>query len=434
MRWNQRLQIKDLIHHLGKEVQISGWVQFARKSGKIRFLGFRDGTGLIQCVLVKGETEQESFDRFKDYTQEVSVKIVGRVQQSKQGQFKVEILVSSIQLLSTSEDFPITPKDHGIDFLLSNRHLWLRSKKQVCILTIRDIVVQSLREFFSRNRFTLMDSPILTKVIGEDTSGLFSTQYFDLGNAYLAQTGQMYLEASIFSHGRTYCFGPTFRAEKSKTRRHLTEFWMLEGEMAFFDQNDNMDFQEDMIHFVLQKVLDKCEWQLEQLERDPEPLKKALKPFRRFSYTHAIALLKEKGSIIQWGQDLGATDESMLTEDSEVPAFVYDYPKEVKAFYMKENHEDTRTVKCSDLIATQGFGELIGGSQREDDYDLILQRIKDKNLSLEHYQWYLDLRRYGSVVHSGFGLGLERFVCWITGIKHVRETIPFPRLMERITP
>jgi asparaginyl-tRNA synthetase len=434
MRWNERLYIRDLADKIGETHTINGWIQFTRKSGKIRFLGIRDGSSIIQGVMVKGETEESVFELFKDLKQETSIRLTGVVQESKQSQYKIEMLVKSIEILGTSDQYPITPKDHGIDYLLTNRHLWLRSKKQVALFNVRSTIIQAIRDFLFQHYFVQMDSPILTRSVGEDPSGLFAVDYFDMGSAFLAQTGQLYLEASIAAHGNVFCFGPTFRAEKSKTRRHLTEFWMVEAEMAFFDNNDNMDFQEDLIRFVVQQVLDKSEWYLKQLERDPEVLKKLLSPFKRFSYSEAVEVLKAKGSGIEWGEDLGAAEETLLTEDSPVPAFVYDYPKQVKAFYMKENGEDPRTVKCSDLLAPEGFGEIIGGSQREDSHDKLLARIKEEQLPVENYDWYLDLRKYGSVIHSGFGLGLERLVGWICGVPHVRETIPFPRLMERLTP
>ncbi len=434
MRWNERLFIKDLTDKIGETHTLYGWIQFTRKSGKIRFLGLRDGSGIVQGVLVQGETEDQTYNLFSQLRQETSVRLTGKVQETNRSQYKVEILVQKIEILGESDQFPITPKEHGIDYLLGNRHLWLRSKKQVALFKIRSTVIEAIRDFFFKHHFVQMDSPIFTKSVGEDPAGLFAVDYFDLGTVYLAQTGQLYLEAGIAAHSNVFCFGPTFRAEKSKTRRHLTEFWMLEAEMAFFNNDDNMDLQEDMIQFVIQRVLDKCGWYLEQLDRDPEVLRQCLQPFKRINYTDAIDILQKRGSQIQWGEDLGAPEETMLTEESTVPAFIYNYPKKVKAFYMKENEEDQRTVKCADLIAPEGFGEIIGGSQREDSLDKLLQRISEEKLPQENYEWYLDLRRYGTVIHSGFGLGLERFVGWICGVPHIRETIPFPRLMERVTP
>ncbi|MCP4754186.1 MAG: asparagine--tRNA ligase [Proteobacteria bacterium] len=434
MRWDQRIYIRDLTDKIGETHTLQGWVHFSRKSSKVRFLGLRDGSGIIQCVLVDGETEDETYRLFSQLKQETSIRLTGLVQKSERSQFGVEILVQRIEILGTSSQYPITPKEHGVDFLLGNRHLWLRSKKQVVISKIRSTVIQAIREFLFQHHFIQIDSPVLTKSVGEDPKGLFSVDYFDLGKTYLAQTGQLYLEAAVPAHGNVFCFGPTFRAEKSKTRRHLTEFWMLEGEMAFFDNDDNMDLQEDLIKFIIRKVLDECQWHLQQLDRDVEKLRQCLNPFQRISYNDAIEILKKKGGKLEWGEDLGATDETQLTEDSAVPAFVYDYPKAVKAFYMKENEADEKTVKCSDLLAPEGFGEIIGGSQREDSLEKLKRRILEKNLPMENYEWYLDIRRYGSVIHAGFGLGLERLVGWICGIEHIREAIPFPRLMERVTP
>jgi len=433
-RWNERLYIRDLADRVGETHTLEGWVQFSRKSGKIRFLGLRDGSGTIQCVMVREEMESQQFDLFSQLKQETSIRLTGVVQPSDRSQFGVEILAREIEILGSSSQFPITPKEHGVDFLLGNRHLWLRSKKQIAISQVRSTIIQAIRDFLFEFHFVQMDSPIITRSVGEDPEGLFAIDYFDLGTAYLAQTGQLYLEASISAHGRVFCFGPTFRAEKSKTRRHLTEFWMLEAEMAFFDNDDNMDLEEDLIKFVIKRVLDRSEWYLKQLDRDLDRLRQCLDPFKRLSYSEAVEILQKKGSSVQWGEDLGAADETLLTEDSKVPAFVYDYPQAVKAFYMKKNEADPRTVKCADLLAPEGFGEIIGGSQREDSLELLEKRIKAENLPMENYEWYLDIRRYGTVVHSGFGLGLERLVGWMCGIPHVREAIPFPRLMERMTP
>jgi asparaginyl-tRNA synthetase len=434
MRWNERRYLKDLADCIGEIHTLQGWVQFTRKSGKIRFLGLRDGTGIVQCVLVHGETEEESYERFSQLRQETAIRVTGVVRSTDRSQFGIEILTRQLEILGGAEGFPITPKEHGVDFLLGLRHLWLRSKKQVAIARIRSTVIQAIRDFLFQHHFVQVDSPILTRTVGEDPKGQFSVEYFDLGKVYLAQTGQLYLEAAIVAHANVFCFGPTFRAEKSKTRRHLTEFWMVEAEMAFFDNTDNMDFQEDLIQFVIRAVLEKSGWQLQQLERDPEKLRQCLVPFERLDYSRAVDILQRKGSTIQWGDDLGAADETLLTEGSTAPVFVCDYPKAVKAFYMKENPSDPRTVKCSDLLAPEGFGEIIGGSQREESLEKLTRRIEAENLPLENYEWYLDLRRYGTVIHSGFGLGLERLVGWVCGTAHVREAIPFPRLMERVTP
>ncbi|MDH5559695.1 MAG: asparagine--tRNA ligase [Deltaproteobacteria bacterium] len=434
IKWNERIKIKDLKDKTGQIHSLTGWVFFTRKSGNIRFIGLRDGSGKIQGVLVKEEVDQATYDLFTRLKQETCIQMSGIVQESKRNRFGVEILVKEIEIISISENFPITPKEHGTDFLLSNRHLWLRSSRQLALFNIRNKVIQGMRDFFAQHDFVQMDSPILTQNVGEDPKGLFNLSYFDLGEAYLAQTGQLYLEASIFAHGNVFCFGPTFRAEKSKTRRHLTEFWMLEAEMAFMDNVDNMDVQEDLIRFVITKVLDECSWHLKELERDVEALKGCMEPFIRLSYDEAVVILQNKGAKINWGDDLGATDETLLTGDSLVPVFVYDYPKKAKAFYMKENPLNPKTVKCADLLAPEGYGEIIGGSQREDSEEKLVSRILEVGLPIEPYQWYVDLRRYGSVKHSGFGIGLERLVGWICGIHHIRETIPFPRMMERVYP
>lgn len=434
MSWKERIYIRNLSDKIGETHTLHGWVHFIRKSGKVRFLGLRDGSGIIQGVLVKGEVDDNVFDLFSQLKQETSVRLTGIVQESTKSQFGVELLVKDIEILGASAQYPITPKEHGVDFLLEHRHLWLRSKKQMAVLKIRSSIIKAIRDFLFQHYFVQIDSPILTKSVGEDPKGLFAVDYFDLGKAYLAQTGQLYLEAGIAAHGNVFCFGPTFRAEKSKTRRHLTEFWMLEAEMAFFNNDDNMDVQEDLIKFVIQQVLNQSEWYLVQLERDIDKLRQSLNAFQRISYDQALEILKSKGSQVQWGEDLGAADETLLTEDLKTPAFIFDYPKNVKAFYMKENSKNPKTVKCADLLAPEGFGEIIGGSQREDSLENLEQRILSENLPLETYQWYLDLRRYGTTIHSGFGLGLERLVGWICGIHHIREAIPFPRLMERITP
>ncbi len=434
MRWNQRVFAGDLAGQLGKEVQLQGWVQYTRKSKKVRFLGLRDGSGILQVVLVQEECPAAAWETFSQLTQETALEVTGRVQASNQGQFPFELLCLDLKILSDSQAYPITPKEHGPDFLLSHRHLWLRSKKQVSLFKVRSTVIHAIHEFLTLHRFIKMDSPILTQTVGEDPAGLFSLSYHDLGKAYLAQTGQLYLEASIFAHERVFCFGPTFRAEKSKTRRHLSEFWMLEAEMAFFTHQDNLDLQEDLIQYIVQQVLEKCSWHLKQFNRDQEKLKKALNPFIRLDYSDAVKLLREKGQPIQWGDDLGALDETLLGEHFDQPLFVFNYPKVVKAFYMKSHPSDPNRVLCADLIAPEGHGEIIGGSERETDYEELKQRILAQGLPLQPYEWYLDLRKYGSVTHSGFGIGLERLVGWLVGLHHIREAIPFPRMLERIHP
>jgi asparaginyl-tRNA synthetase len=345
-----------------------------------------------------------------------------------------ELEVQALTVIGPSPiDYPIQPKEHGVDFLLDNRHLWLRSQRQVALMRVRHEIEQAIHDFFYGRGFLRMDSPILTAAIGE-RAGLFETEYFDLGKAYLAQTGQLYGEAGAAALGRIYTFGPTFRAEKSKTRRHLTEFWMIEPEMAWYDQAMNMELQEDLIVAIVERVLDRRMEELKQLERDTSKLETVRTPFPRLDYGDAVTLVQGKGSDAKWGDDLGAEDEALIVEGRDRPVFVCNYPKEAKAFYMKENPADPRTVLCADLLAPEGYGEIIGGSQREDDLDRLVARIRHEGLPMDAYQWYLDLRRYGTFTHSGFGLGLERTVAWISGTHHIRECIPFPRLMSRIYP
>jgi asparaginyl-tRNA synthetase len=415
-------------------VRVRGWVSHLRSSGKVAFIVLRDGSGTLQCVVVQKLVGPEGWQVFHDLTLEASVEVEGEVRADERAPGGVEVGVTNLMLLGASpSDYPIQPKEHGIDFLLDHRHLWLRSPRQVAIMRLRAEIEQALNDFFYEHDFTRVDTPILTGAIGE-RSGLFSTEYFEEGNAYLAQTGQLYGEAAAAALGKIYTFGPTFRAEKSKTRRHLTEFWMLEPEMAFYDSAANMRVQEDMIEYVVRRVLERRAPELALLERDTSKLETVRTPFPRIDYSDAVTILQGKGSAITWGDDLGAEDEALLVEDHDRPVFVTNYPKEAKAFYMKENPADPRTVLCSDLLAPEGYGEIIGGSQREDDYDKLVQRIKEEGLPLEAYDWYLDLRKYGTFVHSGFGLGLERLVAWIGGIPHIREAIAFPRMMYRLRP
>ncbi len=415
-------------------VTVPGWVMTTRSSGKIAFLVLRDGTGYLQAVIPKREVTEEVWARFGTLTQESSVAVTGTVRADDRAPGGYELLVSGLEVLGASVDYPITPKEHGSTFLFEHRHLWLRSRRQVAIARVRHEVVQAIRDFFYQRGFTLVDTPILTGSIGEEAGNLFATPYFDLGTAYLAQTGQLYLEAAAAALGKVYCFGPTFRAEKSKTRRHLTEFWMVEPEVAFADSNDNMQLQEDFLCHIVGRVLDRCRPSLAELDRDPAPLERIVPPFPRVSYTEAIERLRSDGSDIVWGRDLGADDETRLASAFDRPVMVYNYPREVKAFYMKENPDDPRTVLNNDCLAPEGYGEVIGGSQREDDPDRLLQRILDQKLDPEAYRWYLDLRRYGTFVHSGFGLGVERTVAWMCGIPHIREAIAFPRQLHRLYP
>ncbi len=428
------IAIDDLASHVGEEVALTGWVRNFRSSGKISFLILRDGTGEVQCVFVKNELTDDAWATLDGVGYEASVAVEGTVRADERAPSGVEISATGITIVGPSVDFPIQPKEHGVDFLLENRHLWLRSGRQIAIMKVRDEIVRAIRDFFHQRGFTLVDTPILTGSIGESAGTLFETEYFDLGTAYLAQTGQLYVEAAAAALGKVYCFGPTFRAEKSKTRRHLTEFWMVEPEVAWLDSEGNMRLQEDFVSYIVSRVLENQRAQLEVLERDISRLEAVTPPFDRMSYTEAVDFLRGKGSETEWGSDLGATDETLLVEGREKPLFVYDYPVGAKAFYMKENPDDPRTVKCNDLLAPEGYGEIIGGSQREDDYDKLLARIREEKLPEESYGWYLDLRRYGTFPHSGFGLGLERTVTWICGLDHLRETIAFPRMMTRLTP
>ncbi|GMV10295.1 MAG: hypothetical protein AMXMBFR55_20290 [Gemmatimonadota bacterium] len=419
---------------MGSTVTVRGWATHLRSSGKIAFIVMRDGTGVLQCVLVKNQLPAEAWARFADLTQESCIAVTGEVRAEPRAPGGHEMGVTELTILGRSPvDYPIQPKEHGIDFLLDHRHLWLRSPRQVAIMRIRHEVEQAIHDFFYEREFIHVDTPILTAAIGE-RSGLFSTEYFDEGNAYLAQTGQLYGEAAAAALGRIYTFGPTFRAEKSKTRRHLTEFWMIEPEMAFYDTHDNMRLQEELVTHIVRRVLERRRPELQEVERDPARLEKALAPFPRIDYSDAVTTLQAKGSAIKWGDDLGAEDETLLVADHETPIFVCNYPREAKAFYMKENPADPRTVLCDDCLAPEGYGEIIGGSQREDDYDKLLQRIREEGLPEDAYGWYLDLRRYGTFVHSGFGIGLERTIAWICGTPHIRECIPFPRMMHRLRP
>ncbi len=428
-------KIKDFAEHIDSEVTIKGWVVHRRSSGKLAFLVMRDGAYKCQAVIEKAIIGEEKYAEIKKIPHESSLSITGKVIREERAPGGYEMHVSDLEVIHRSEEFPITRKEHGPDFLLSNRHLWLRSSRQIAIMKVRDTLIWNVRKFFKENDYMLFDSPIFTTTVGEDSTNLFSCEYFDLGKSYLSQTGQLYLEAAIFALGNVYCFGPTFRAEKSKTRRHLMEFWMVEAEMPFYDQDMNMDVQEQFITYIVQNTIKECEKELvEVLERDLEPLRKVNNNFIRMDYGDAVKFLQERGSAIQWGDDLGAEDETILTEAHDRPIFVVDYPKEAKAFYMKENPENPKVVRCADLLAPEGYGEIIGGSQREEDIETILAAIDRCELNPETYAWYLDLRKYGSVPHSGFGLGIERTLAWICGLKHVRETIPFPRMLYRAYP
>lgn len=430
----ENVSIKELPEHVGDTVTVNGWIMKTRSSGKISFSVLRDGSGYVQAVTSKADVSDEVWSTVKKLTHETSLALTGEVRKDERSPGGVELATTSVLLLGKSVDFPITPKEHGTTFLFEHRHLWLRSRRQVAILSVRNEVIQAIRDFLYRREFRVVDTPILTGSIGESAGTLFETDYFDLGKAYLAQTGQLYLEAAAAALGKVYSFGPTFRAEKSKTRRHLTEFWMVEPEMAWFDSEDSMCLQEEFISYIIERCLERCQSEFEELERDTGKLASVQTPFPRMSYTDAVAELKAKDIDIEWGQDLGAEHETVLSQIHDRPLMVYNYPRDIRAFYMKRNPDDTRTVLNNDCLAPEGYGEVIGGSQREDDHDLLLGRIREEGLPEKDYDWYLDLRKYGTFVHSGFGMGLERAVAWVCGIPHIREAIAFPRQMHRLYP
>jgi len=430
-----RTLIAEVGKHVDGEVEIAGWLFNLRSKGKIHFLQLRDGSGRLQAVAVQGECDEGSFAAIGVLKMEASLKVRGRVHLEERAPGGYELAVTAVEVVQNPvEDFPIAKKEHGIDFLLENRHLWLRSSLPGAILRVRHEAIASLRGFYNSRGFLLIDTPILTGAIGESAGSLFEVPYFDLGTAYLAQTGQLYLEAACAAFGKVYNFGPTFRAEKSKTRRHLTEFWMLEAEVAYLDNEGNLELQEQMIGTLVQDVLSRCGPELKLLERDTSRLARVKPPFPRLDYGEAVEILRKEGHPFEWGNDLGAEEETVLSSRYEKPLFLTNYPKKAKAFYMKENPANPDTVLCADLLAPEGYGEIIGGSQREDDLDKLLARIREQKLPESSYTWYLELRRFGSVPHSGFGLGLERTVTWLTGIHHIREAIPFPRTIARLYP
>jgi asparaginyl-tRNA synthetase len=419
---------------VGQEALVRGWVMTTRSSGKIAFLSLRDGTGYLQVVLSKKEIPDAVWETLGGLTQETSVEVTGTVRADARAPGGVEVSATDLRILGPSHEFPISPKEHGTAFLFEHRHLWLRSRRQVAIARVRHEVMQAIRDFFYERGFTLVDTPILTGSIGEHAGTLFATDYFDLGKAYLAQTGQLYVEAAAAALGKVYCFGPTFRAEKSKTRRHLTEFWMVEPEVAWNDSDANMRLQEEFVAYIVHRCLERRRTELAELERDLAPLTACVPPFHRISYTDAVEKLKGLGADIEWGLDLGGDDETLLARQYDRPVMVYNYPKAVKAFYMKENPADPRTVLNNDMLAPEGYGEIIGGSQREDDYERLRARIRAEGLPEDAYGWYLDLRKYGTFIHAGFGLGVERTVAWICGIPHIREAIAFPRTLYKLWP
>lgn len=427
--------IKDFKNNVNKEVKIQGWMFNKRGSGKIYFLQLRDGSGVTQGIVSASAVSLEVMEKAESLTMESSVRITGTVSQHPKNEDQFELQVSEIEIVQLVEgEYPISKKEHGPSFLLDNRHLWLRSSKQVAIQRVRNTIINAIYEYLNNEGFIKIDSPILTPNACEGTTELFELDYFDEGSAYLSQSGQLYLEAAIFGVGRCFDFGPVFRAEKSKTRRHLTEFWMMDAEAAFVEHEENMAIQEALVVYVVEKVLEKNMKELETLERDIEPLKKVKAPFIRKTHAEVIAELKEMGSSIGENDDLGADDETILTKKYDKPIFVEKYPAAVKAFYMKRDPKNPNVALCADLLAPEGYGEVIGGSEREADHTVLLERIIEHKLPLAEFQWYLDLRKYGSVPHSGFGIGLERLTGWICGRKHIRETIPFPRTINRLTP
>ena len=430
----QKVYINNLSEYVGKEVTLKGWLYNKRSSGKVKFLMLRDGSGLVQCIVFKGNVSEEVFETADKLTQESSFEVTGLVKAEPRAVGGHELDATDLKLIAPSIDYPITPKEHGIEFLIDHRHLWLRSQRQAAILRIRHRTIKAIRDFFDERGFVLFDPPILTPNACEGTSTLFETEYFDLGPAYLTQSGQLYAEAGAMALGKVYTFGPTFRAEKSKTRRHLTEFWMIEPEVAFNDLDDNMDLAEEFLEYVVQTVIKEKADDLKILERDVTKLENVKRPFPRISYDEGIEILKKNGVDFEWGNDLGGADETIISSQYDRPVMVHRYPAAVKAFYMKRDPKNEKLALAVDVLAPEGYGEIIGGSQREDDLDALISRIKEHDLPQEFFDWYLDLRRYGSVPHSGFGLGLERTVSWICGLDHLREAIPFPRMIYRNTP
>jgi asparaginyl-tRNA synthetase len=425
--------ISDVAAYDGSEVTIKGWLYNKRSSGKLHFLVLRDGTGLIQAVVSRADVSPEVFDAATRLTQESSVIVTGRVRGEPRAPGGYELGVSDVEIVQIAQDYPITPKEHGIDFLMSHRHLWLRSGRQHAILRIRSTIISAIRNFLDERGFTVIDSPILTPSACEGTTTLFETSYFDQ-QAYLSQSGQLYVEAAAMSLGKVYCFGPAFRAEKSKTRRHLIEFWICEPEVAFAEHDDNLRLQEELVCHIARTVLTERREELARIERDPARLEAVVAPFPRITYDEAIDFLRSEGTVKEWGDDFGAPDETLLASKNDRPLFVERYPAKSKAFYMQPDPNRLEVALCDDLLAPEGYGEIVGGSQRIHDLDLLERRLAEHDLPKADYEWYLDLRRYGSVPHSGFGLGIERTVAWICGLEHVRETIPFPRLLYRLYP
>ena len=430
MHWTR---ISEVGSHCGSRVQIRGWIRGKRSSGKLVFLQVRDGSGTLQCTVFKPDVSEELFAHARGLSQESSVLVTGEVRTDDRATGGFELAVTALETVAAASDYPITPKDHGPSFLHDRRHLWLRSSRQHAILRVRASVISACRRYFDTRDFTLVDAPIFTPSACEGTSNLFEVDYFG-SPAYLTQSGQLYMEAAAMALGRVYCLGPTFRAEKSKTRRHLTEFWMLEPEVAYLDLEGDMDLAEDFLATVVAEVLAEKRSELELLERDLGPLEAVRAPFPRLTYTEAVEKLRQLGHEKEWGTDFGAEEETLLAGEFDRPVLVHRYPADVKAFYMKPDPQDPNLALCVDVLAPEGYGEIIGGGQREEDLDALEARVVAHGLEPKNFEWYLDLRRYGSVPHAGFGLGIERMVAWICGLHHVRETIPFPRMLERLTP
>lgn len=430
----EQIRIIDAKEHVNEEVKIGAWLTDKRSSGKIAFLQLRDGSAYFQGVVSKADVPEEVFSLAKELRQESSMWITGVIHQDSRSHFGYEIEVRNIELVGDSHDYPISPKEHGIEFLLDHRHLWLRSKRQFAIQQIRNEMIRATFEFFNNEGFIKMDPPILTDSAPEGTTELFETDYFDK-KAYLSQSGQLYAEAGSMAYGKVFTCGPVFRAEKSKTRRHLTEFWMIEPEMAFCHQEESLKVQERYVAYLVQSVLDNCAYPLHLLDRDPEVLKQYTKlPYPRITYKQAIKMLQDAGMDVKYGDDFGSPEETYLSDQFDQPVFVLNYPKTIKPFYMLTDPEDDQQYVCADMLAPEGYGEIIGGSERETDYDTLKNAIEHAGLDLDEYEWYLDLRKYGSVPHSGFGLGLERAITWVCKLDHLREAIPFPRMINRLKP
>lgn len=426
--------IARIADHVGETVTLRGWLHSRRSSGRIHFLTVRDGTGLLQAVMSRKAVGEETFEQADHLGQETSIVVTGAVREDARAPGGYELDVAALDVVGHSSDYPITPKEHGVDYLLDRRHLWIRSRRQAAILRVRHEVINAIRDYLNSQGFVLTDTPIFTPAACEGTTTLFPVQYFDDRTAYLTQSGQLYVEATAMALGKVYCFGPTFRAEKSKTRRHLTEFWMVEPEIAYATLDDATDLAEALVAAVVARVLDRRRAELDVLERDTATLERVRTPFPRISYDEAVAILKDRGLPFEWGGDFGGPDETALAEHFDQPVAIQRFPSAIKAFYMKPDPDRPELSLSVDLLAPEGYGEIVGGGERLDDFDLLLERIQAHGLPQESFEWYLDLRRFGTVPHSGFGMGIERMVAWICGIEHVRETIPFPRMLYRLTP